>query len=64
MSEPASLLQVAGVGHREPSSLSNSALVLIDIQREYLPDGKVALSGFGDCLDKCVTVCFRAQSIV
>jgi nicotinamidase-related amidase len=54
MAQPSSLLDVAGVGSREPSTLSNSALVLIDIQREYLPDGKVALSGFDDCLAKCV----------
>ena len=54
MSAPKALLEIAGVGFRPASSLNNSTLVLIDIQREYLAEGKVPLEGFNTCLAKCM----------
>ncbi len=48
MSQPRTLLEMAGAP-TEPGRLSESVLVLIDCQREYV-DGKLPLHGIGEAL--------------
>ena len=54
------LLQLAGAS-QEPLKVSQSALLLIDAQREYL-DGHLPLTGIGPALEVCATLLDAARS--
>lgn len=60
MTEPMTLLQMAGV-EPVPAPLSQSALVVIDAQREYV-DGKLPLKGMAPALDALARLIARARS--
>lgn len=60
MTAPKTMLQMAGADP-QPSALSDSALVIIDAQREYL-DGKVPLVGIEPALDKLAALLARARA--
>lgn len=54
------LLQIAGA-NLEPSSLKESAVILIDMQNEYLPTGNVPLHGVQEALDQGEALLKRAR---
>lgn len=56
---PQTLLQIAGV-KSEPLRLSESVLLIIDAQREYV-DGKLPLAGMHDSLREAAAVLERAR---
>lgn len=56
---PQTLLQMAGV-RAEPAHLSDSVLIIIDAQREYV-DGKLPLDGIGASLKEAARVLARAR---
>lgn len=58
---PKTLLQMAGAS-AVPSTLSNSALVVIDAQKEYV-DGKLPLTGVGPALAEIKTLIARAREL-
>ncbi|MBT6831288.1 MAG: isochorismatase family protein, partial [Rhodospirillaceae bacterium] len=60
MSEPKTLLQMAGAD-LTPNALSESALVLIDCQMEYV-SGAVPLPGVADALEEAGRVLARARA--
>lgn len=60
MTEPKTLLAMAGASP-EPAPLSQSALVIIDAQMEYV-DGQVPLSGIGPALDTLADLLARARA--
>ena len=59
MSEPKTLMQLAGAEPR-PFKLSESALIVIDAQREYL-DGKLPLTGVEAALKQIATLLVAAR---
>ncbi len=59
MSEAKTLLEMAGAPN-VPPPLGQSALVMIDCQREYV-DGKVPLMGVEEALAQCAEVLARAR---
>lgn len=61
MSEAKTLLQMAGAPQR-PAALSESALVMIDCQCEYV-DGVLALPGVEPALAECAKVLARARAV-
>lgn len=61
MSEAKTLLQMAGAP-QQPAALSESALVMIDCQCEYV-DGVLALPGVGPALAECAKVLARARAV-
>jgi len=60
MSEPKTLLQMAGA-NLEPPALSDAALVIIDAQREYV-DGKLPLTGVGPAMEAIAALLARARA--
>jgi nicotinamidase-related amidase len=60
MSEPRTLLQMAGAP-LEPCRFSESAVVIIDAQNEYV-SGKLPLSGVGDALDNIAALLKAARA--
>lgn len=58
---PQTLLQMMGV-KREPIALSQSALIIIDAQREYL-DGKIPLKGIDGALGEIGKLLERARKV-
>jgi nicotinamidase-related amidase len=56
---PQTLLQMAGV-RVEPAHLSDSVLIIVDAQREYV-DGKLPLDGIGTSLKEAALVLARAR---
>lgn len=60
MSEPKTLLQMAGA-NLEPPVLSDAALVIIDAQREYV-DGKLRLTGVEPAMEKIAALLTRARA--
>jgi len=56
------LLDKAGV-KLEPSKLKDSTLVLIDIQNEYLSDGKVYLDGVEEAINESKKLLDRARNL-
>lgn len=56
---PMTLLQMAGI-RAEPARLSDSVLIVIDAQREYV-DGKLPLDGIGTSLEEAARVLARAR---
>ncbi len=56
---PQTLLRIAGA-NAEPARLSESALVIIDAQREYV-DGRLRLVGIDDSLKEAMAVLRRAR---
>ena len=60
MSEPKTLLQMAGAD-LTPSRLTDSAVVLIDCQMEYV-DGALALPGVDGALDEVARLLARARA--
>lgn len=61
MSKPKTLLQMAGADP-QPPALSQSALVIIDAQNEYV-DGKLPLTGVGPALDVIARLLGRARDV-
>lgn len=59
MSTPKTLLELAGAD-LTPSALDKAALVLIDIQNEYL-EGPIAVSGAGPAIDKAAVLLAAAR---
>lgn len=60
MSEPKTLLQMAGA-NLEPAALSSASVVIIDAQREY-SDGKLPLTGVGPAMDAIAVLLARARA--
>ncbi len=60
MSEPKTLLQMAGV-NLEPAALSDAAVVIIDSQCEYT-EGKLPLTGVGPAMDAIAALLARARA--
>jgi nicotinamidase-related amidase len=58
---PKTLLQMAGAP-AAPSTLSASALIVIDAQKEYV-DGKLPLAGVGPALTEIKTLIARAREV-
>lgn len=56
---PATLLQIVGIQVR-PSTLAESALIIIDAQREYI-DGKLPLAGIGAAVHETELLLKRAR---
>ncbi len=56
------LLKKAGVDLR-PSKLSDSILVVIDMQNEYLPNGNVPLEGVEEALEEGGKILRRARGL-
>jgi len=55
------LLEILGFPRQAPTSLDHSALVLIDIQNDYLPSGKVPLFEVEKAIDNCLHVLTLAR---
>jgi len=60
MSEPKTLLQMAGA-NLEPPALSDAAIVIIDAQREY-DEGKLPLDGIGAAMEVIAILLSRARA--
>lgn len=60
MSAPKTLMQLAGAEPR-PHQISDSALIIIDAQREYL-DGKLPLEGIEPALEACARLLSAARA--
>lgn len=61
MTEPRTLLQMAGVAGNPPP-LSSAVVVVIDAQNEYV-DGKLALPSVGPALDRIAELLRRARKL-
>jgi nicotinamidase-related amidase len=55
------LFEVLGAPLQPPTSLENSALIVIDIQNEYLPTGKVPLHNVEQAIDNAANVISLAR---